>query len=506
MILSKVQKEIVETPGNMIVSASAGTGKTHTMVAKISKELEENKTHKVIAAITFTVKAAKEIRDRLTVDTSEQFIGTNNSFAIEEIIKPFARDVYGSDYAIDISTDYSKQLYTFRECLQYLKQNKTICSYKDHKKNFVFELAMNIVKQSKACRLFLKSKYFKIYIDEYQDCDKTMHEFFMYLCNDLGINLFVVGDEKQSIYMWRGAYPDAFRSILQMDNFSKKILRENFRSCQQIQNYSNLLNDDTRDLYEMTEDKSSIIYIETSSSKWVDAVLPYLDLTKTCALLRFKNDDAKTGADELSRTGTLFTYIPRTPISEITTNVAWLYNAIAQYFIIKKYSIYDFMDEIPEESIGDNNIKAFLEEKMQRLSDAFQESTDSVVVHEVKAIAIYFGYNVSEDHIKKMIETIKNKEFYPAFQMDELSHIAITFHSSKGLEFDQVILFANDYNLKEESSIYNHYVAATRAKSKLIIVRLTDLNIRNGILYCENISKLMEKSRVKSSDIFTIVR
>ena len=70
-----------------------------------------------------------------------------------------------------------------------------------------------------ACRLFLKAKYFKIYVDEYQDCDRTMHDFFMYLCNELGIELFVVGDEKQSIYIWRGAYPEAFHSIWTMDNF-----------------------------------------------------------------------------------------------------------------------------------------------------------------------------------------------------------------------------------------------------------------------------------------------
>ena len=53
MNLSIVQKEIVDLSGNMIVSASAGTGKTHTMVSKIEKEIEENHTHKVIAAITF---------------------------------------------------------------------------------------------------------------------------------------------------------------------------------------------------------------------------------------------------------------------------------------------------------------------------------------------------------------------------------------------------------------------------------------------------------------------
>lgn len=40
MSLSEIQQEIVDTTGNMIVSASAGTGKTHTMVAKIAKEIE----------------------------------------------------------------------------------------------------------------------------------------------------------------------------------------------------------------------------------------------------------------------------------------------------------------------------------------------------------------------------------------------------------------------------------------------------------------------------------
>ena len=64
---------------------------------------------KVLQQITFTIKAATEIKERLTIDTSNHFIGTNNSFAIEEIIKPFMRDVYGREYKLDISTDYSKK-------------------------------------------------------------------------------------------------------------------------------------------------------------------------------------------------------------------------------------------------------------------------------------------------------------------------------------------------------------------------------------------------------------
>ena len=79
MKLSPIQEKIVETPGNLIVRASAGTGKTHTMVNKIAKEIDDNHTHKVIAAITFTIKAAQEIKDRLSVDVVQHFIGTNNS-------------------------------------------------------------------------------------------------------------------------------------------------------------------------------------------------------------------------------------------------------------------------------------------------------------------------------------------------------------------------------------------------------------------------------------------
>lgn len=506
MNLSATQQEIVDTRGNMIVSASAGTGKTLTLVAKIAKELNDNHSHKVIAAITFTVKAAKEIRKRLTFDTSEQFIGTNNSFAIEEIIKPFARDVYGSEFKINMSTDYSIKKDTFQECLNYLREEKTICSYIDNKKNFVFELALEIMKKSLACRLFLKSKYFKVYVDEYQDCDKSMHEFFMYLCNCLSILLFVVGDEKQSIYIWRGAYPNAFKSILKMKNFQKKILWENYRSCQQIQNYSNLLSDKTRHLYKPLIEKSEIVYIKARANNWVKAIKPYLDLNEDCALLRFSNENARKGAQDLYETGTSFTFVPKTPISEITTDVSWLYNAIAQYCIVSKYSIYDFMDEIPEESIGDKRIKNFIQNKLELLEKALNEKKDSEVLNIVKDIASYFGYSCSDEHIKAMISTINNQDYYPAFHIDELHHIAITFHSSKGLEYEQVIVFANDFPLDSEVSIYNHYVAVTRAKSKLIIVNIIDANLLSyGIKYCNGIKRLLEKADLKPEDVMKIV-
>ena len=271
-MLSPIQKEIVEQPGNLIVRASAGTGKTHTMVSKIEYDIGHCHTHKVVAAITFTIKAAAEIKERLTIDTNNHFIGTNNSFAIEEIIKPFMKDVFGKAYKLDMSTDYSMKVNTFAEGLKKIKDEQILCSYANSKENFIFQLALDILKKSKACQLYLKAKYFKIYVDEYQDCDKDMHALFMYICENLKIDTFVVGDEKQSIYMWRGAYPKAFMSIWEREDYAKKSMRDNFRSCQQIQNYSNLPCDETRGLYKAVDDLSSVIVICTRSSNCVSSV------------------------------------------------------------------------------------------------------------------------------------------------------------------------------------------------------------------------------------------
>lgn len=503
-MLSPIQKEIVEQSGNLIVRASAGTGKTHTMVSKIEYDIAQNHTHKVIAAITFTIKATAEIKERLTIDTSSHFIGTNNSFAIEEIIKPFMKDVFGKEYKLDMSTDYSVKVNTFAEGLKKIKDEQILCSYANSKENFIYQLALDILKKSQACQLYLKAKYFKIYVDEYQDCDKDMHALFMYICENLKIDTFVVGDEKQSIYIWRGAYPKAFMSIWEREDFSQKFMRKNFRSCQQIQNYSNLLCDETRDLYKAVDDLSSVIVICTTQSNWVSAVTQYLDPNKRCALLRYSKANAEAGAKALTDEEIEFIYVPPTPIADITTDAAWLYNAIAKYFILPQYSAYDFRDEIPNEVVGNRKILSYIKKSLSLIDESIKHEDISEFVKQIGLMAGYLGYEIKDDHCQKVYETISNQRFHPAFNIDELQRIAITFHSSKGLEFEQVILFVSDYRLSREEDIYNHYVAATRAKSKLILVYIDGDG--NAYQFAQNINKLLTKSNLKMKDVATVVR
>ena len=496
MNLSPIQKDIIRIPGNLVVRASAGTGKTHVMVNKIAEEIAEIHTHKSIAAITFTIKAAQEIKDRLSVDINQHFIGTNNSFAIEEVIKPFMKDVYGMEFDLDMDTDYKDEVATFQEGVNKIKNSGTIGSYRNDKKNLVFDLAQEIVEKSTVCKLYLQSKYFKIYIDEYQDCDKSMHKFFMYLCDELKIETFVVGDEKQSIYMWRGADPKAFMSIWDKPNFEKIFMGDNHRSCQQIQNYSNLLCEETRDLYNPTRNLSNIIWITPTTANWAAEVILQMDENKRSALLRYRNNNASRGARELTEAGIEHVFIPQTPIADITTETAWLYSAIAKYLIIDKFSVYDLIAEIPVEG---NESRKTVSALNKHLNNIESSKTDEQKFYlSVEELAQYLGCVTRTDHLDKLYRTISNTSFHAAFENEKYEHIAITIHSSKGLEFEQVIIFAEDYRLSDMPSIYNHYVAVTRAKSKLIIVKQSNYDAN---CFQKNLEKIFATSGLTIEDV-----
>ncbi|MGQ8873980.1 UvrD-helicase domain-containing protein [Paenibacillus sp. TSA_86.1] len=500
-MLTPTQEDIVATQGNLIVRASAGTGKTHIMVTKITKEIKERMDHKVIASITFTIKAAQEIKDRITIDVSRHFVGTNNGFVIEEIIKPFMKDAYGTDFDVDMSTDYSSKISDFQQGIEKIRNEQLLCSYdnSNKKSNFIFQLALDIVKKSKVCQLYLKSKFFKIYIDEYQDCDKDMHAFFIHVSDVLLIDTFIVGDEKQSIYMWRGAYPEAFKGIWTKANYNKIFMGDNFRSCEQIQNYSNLLFSETRSRYISVKDVNDVILLNSTHATWVSDVKKLIDLNKRVALLRYSKDNAKNGAIALSQGGINCKYIPPLPLSDITTEVAWLYLAIAKYYIIEQYSVYDLIYEIPSEGQDSKRSVKKIEELLKKVWNNINDF--DTFNDEVESLAAYLNYTTKREHVILLLKTITDSVYHVAFEPDNDQNVAITFHSSKGLEFDQVIVFSNDYTLNNMETIYNHYVAVTRAKTKLIVIKTGNFISS----YERNLSNILAESHLGINDVMKII-
>ena len=140
---------------------------------------------------------------------------------------------------------------------------------------------------------------------------------------------------------------------------------------------------------------------------------------------------------------------------------------------------------------------------MKHLDEYLKQADKDSFAKEVEQLANSLGYSIKDEHCKKVYETICDKKFYPAFNIDGLQRIAITFHSSKGLEFDQVILFVSDYTLETEQDICNHYVATTRAKSKLILVHISDDG--RAAIYVKNIKKILAESNLTMRKIATVV-
>lgn len=468
-----IRNQILECDGNVAISASAGTGKTHTTVEKINIDTAENTDFRTFAAITFTRKAAKEIRSRLKDEHNGSFVGTNDNFVLSEIIQPFMRDVYGEDFKKELSPDYSNDYLfdDFETGVETVRNLSKICKYSDKRKNFSFELSLKILKASKAAREYLASKYFKIYIDEYQDCDKDMHNLFMYISTEINIPLFIVGDIKQSIYGWRGAYADGFKKIIngQFGNFKTYILKHNFRSNLAIQNYSNLFIDDVRGNCKTNTINDEVVGFAYRDVAYAISYLKkWIDLSKDCAVLIRSNDNGKHWNNILNQNGLDFTYIYASPLdySDMESEHVWIARLIANYILQNRYTEYHFVDEIP-------TTYPYEFKEIKSLLTKLKKDDEKVFKDECFNIYRYFGFESDEKIEKEIVclyDVVTDEKYIPTYNISSYNHIITTIHASKGLEFEQVVIQSKDYNLNVEDDLYLHYVAVSRPKEKLLVL------------------------------------
>ena len=118
---------------------------------------------------------------------------------------------YGNENSIwsDLSLFGGEMLYYFRKCLNLYEEYKTDNGYLDYED--ILYKTFNILKNPVVSN-FLSEKYNYLMIDEYQDTNEIQYNIFLPLLDNLKKgNLFVVGDEKQSIYMFREAEIEIFR-------------------------------------------------------------------------------------------------------------------------------------------------------------------------------------------------------------------------------------------------------------------------------------------------------
>ncbi|WP_256711074.1 UvrD-helicase domain-containing protein [Paenibacillus sp. FSL A5-0031] len=477
MIDKAARDGILTDNGNIMVSASAGSGKTTIMVKKMAIELEKINDHRTIAAVTFTVKATKEIRRKASEQVNKPFVVmTNDSFIEHEIIRPFIKDAisvdYDGSYTIEYGNNYKFQ--DFEVGLEQLKVDKILGSFRDIKKNFNFKLALKVLESSIAAQEYIKFKYASIFIDEYQDSDEDMHRFFMYLKNKLNINLFIVGDSKQAIYLWRGAKEDIFQ-LLAKENFKRYELVKNFRCHKEIENFANIFHNPKYYQNVNSDVKNVIIKEYSCNGRWnfvgfVDEFEDLidqskLDIKKEITIIANINNDARKIAELLNQAGYDFVFIPKTPIEDGLPNSGLLWE-LALFTKNPVYSIYDFIEKtgIDERSQTRNEVYKIIKELENN-----DQLSQGLVSKILSSLATFLGITISIDEVLKFFKSINEDEFKMAFQINEKKHKVMTVFASKGLEFDQVISFSRYYEIQSNKNKQNHYVCITRAKEKFIM-------------------------------------
>jgi superfamily I DNA/RNA helicase len=506
-----IRKKILNTSGNIVVSANAGTGKTYTTVKRIIQDVNKVTNYQTFAAITFTRKAAKEIKDRLGLYSGSGFIGTNDNFVLTEIIQPFMYDAYGLDFKKEIFPDYSNQntISNFNEGIEKISSNGFMCKYRDNHKNFAFQLGLDILKKSLSARRYLKSKYFRIYIDEYQDCDIDMHKLFIYLCDYIGIPLFVVGDIKQSIYGWRGAYSDGFKNLMIREGFSTFNLWHNFRSNKAIQNYSNIFMEGARSNYNVVEFKNEVqLVLYNVEMDAINYIEKWINKETSCSFLNYRRDSAEEWSNLLQQKNIDFVYIPHSPLEngDIESEHIWISRVIASYLLEDRYNEYDVFLEIPmPESFELRKIKSLLLRIEKNKEDATKFHNSCLDLYN------YLGYSSINSKINNEIDVlfsvVNDPKYIPFYNLSKYKLTTSTIHSSKGLEFEQVIIMGNEYNFTNDNDRFLHYVAVSRPRDRLLI--LLKNNYR-GQKYLEEIRNVINKTKemgfeLKSSDVIEVI-
>lgn len=299
--LNSQQLEAVKyIAGPCLVIAGAGSGKTRVITEKII-HLINNCNYKPyeICAVTFTNKAAKEMRDRVSASIKPELlkgilVTTFHSLGLHIIRKEYHRLGLKKDFILfderdqrqlitSILKEFSKtqetptddEINTFinfishckmkgitaekaiedsldREklnALVYMQYEKMLNSYSALDFDDLILKPMILFKSNKLALQTWRRKLLYVLVDEYQDTNQTQYEFIKLLVGERQKFTFV-GDDDQSIYGWRGAQPENINQLVSDFPAIKVIkLEQNYRSLGRILHCANVLIEHNQHLF-----------------------------------------------------------------------------------------------------------------------------------------------------------------------------------------------------------------------------------------------------------------
>jgi DNA helicase-2/ATP-dependent DNA helicase PcrA len=280
---------ITHISGPLVVCAGAGSGKTRVIAYRVAHLVQVlGYDPASILCVTFTNKAAREMRERITMLLEDKkripLITTFHGYGLY-MLRRFGGLINLKTYSI-IDEDVQKQIITDilkeinistkevtpKQCLSYIglvKNNMSLSGFSQlNYKTDIYDSVYHIYQNKKREANYIDFDDILIYtlqllkiqqvqntiqketrnvlVDEYQDTNTVQHEIIKYITiakDKFGIDsLCVVGDEDQSIYSWRGANVDNITHFKRDYPDAQLVtLSRNYRSAQEILNLANVV-------------------------------------------------------------------------------------------------------------------------------------------------------------------------------------------------------------------------------------------------------------------------
>ena len=282
--LNQAQREAVGAlDGPVMLLAGAGTGKTRTVTCRIAHMLERRIPASEILAVTFTNKAASEMRERISGMVSkkaaaEMTVCTFHSLCVRILRDGIDKLGYKKNFSI---CSYSDQVGLMKQLLvrkggssEKVKPDDVLSAISKGKNKGVdpqdledeyfamlgvayqnelraqnavdFDdlllMGEQILREHSDVRDLFRKRFTRVTVDEFQDTNSLQMRLLQQLVGAPNYHVCVVGDDDQSIYGWRGA---EVANILQFEKFfpNPKVIRleENYRSTQAVLHTANSL-------------------------------------------------------------------------------------------------------------------------------------------------------------------------------------------------------------------------------------------------------------------------
>ncbi len=508
MNLNKNQKIVIEnTARYLCVLAGPGTGKTLTITAKIVHLLNEGINPSEIAALTFTQKAAVEMRQRVINSLNRKenlpFIGTFHLLCLR-LLREFLperqrhfqlctrntqREII-SAICGKASDKFIEKISKFKNTgLSLDEKTRAIYEkYEEKKTEFNFLDFDDLL--LKTLELINKRKippFFSfIIVDEFQDINKLQYEIVKGLLKKDG-SLAVFGDPDQAIYSFRGSEIELFLNLPEdFKDLTLINLSMNYRSQANIVHASNsFITSNTKRFAKKIEPvrgKSSFITLIEVKDEYEEAkailkeIKSRLGATDFTELYENKDETQYSFSNfaVLTRTNNQFKIIKETlteagiPVKTMQKDTGiWIAS------IVKKLTEFLSREDTSKKFFADISLHRFLESSgiFDGLSD-----TEAFIL---KNIAKTYKKGKLIEQIQLFIDEISGLMPMDMFPENINAVSLLTLHSAKGLEFSVVFIagfnegliphsFSSDTDIEEERRLF--YVGMTRAMDDLILI------------------------------------